>query len=65
VNTLLLLGVEYADWVLCCCRYDVVPHIIMVATEERQCSYSELGPPHTIDYFVSHVSLCLVSRSWV
>ena len=43
------------------CRYDVVPNIIMRATEEHQVSYSELGPAHAVDFFVSHVSVCLDS----
>jgi len=36
--------------------YEVVSHLIKPATAELQVSYSELGPPHALDYFVSHVS---------
>ena len=43
------------------CRYNVVPNIIMRATAEHQVSYSELGPAHAVDYFVSHVSVCFRS----
>merc|ERR1740117_1062818 len=34
--------------------YEVAPTLIESATRPRQCSFSELGPPHTVDYFVSH-----------
>jgi hypothetical protein len=47
--------------VVVACRYDVVPNIIMRATAEHQVSYSELGPAHAVDFFVSHVSVCLDS----
>ena len=43
------------------CRYDVVPNIIMRATAEHQVSYSELGPAHAVNFFVSHVSVCFRS----
>ena len=36
--------------------YEVAPTLIESATRPRQCSFSELGPPHTVDYFVSHVT---------
>jgi len=36
--------------------YEVAPTLIESATQPRQCSFSELGPPHTVDYFVSHWS---------
>ena len=36
--------------------YEVAPTLIEVATRPRQCSFSELGPPHAVDYFVSHVT---------
>ena len=36
--------------------YEVVPELIKPATQLRQCSFSELGPAHAVDYFVSHVS---------
>ena len=40
--------------------YEVVPELIKPATQLRQCSFSELGPPHAVDYFVSHVSIPLL-----